>query len=49
MNDGSFTKGFMENILLGQEKTGLNDEQVAYLGGILVNNWETVFSEILNY
>ena len=33
---GSGTGSFMESLLMGQEKTGLDDEHIAYLGGILV-------------
>jgi cytochrome P450 len=36
MSKGSSTGSFIERLLLNQEKLGLDDEHVAYLGGILV-------------
>lgn len=37
LSRGVSTMSFMENVLVDQEKMGLNDEQIAYLGGILVS------------
>lgn len=33
---GAKTGSFMERVLMDQANTGLDDEQIAYLGGILV-------------